>query len=238
MWEWLAQPLMVERVHQITEAQQWHARLMFIAWGILAPVAVLVARFFKVLPRQDWPHTLDSQVWWRSHWIGQTLVFLFTLLALTLVFSLELQSGHARIGYVVLSLATVQIALGYFRGSKGGPTDPQANGDLAGDHYDMSLRRRVFEHLHKGLGYGLLLLSMATIVLGLWHVNAPRWMWITITGWWCLLAVVFVVLQRRGLAIDTYQAIWGPNSEHPGNNRPSSGWGMRRLSSKTTRPVQ
>jgi hypothetical protein len=38
---------------------------------------------------------------------------------------------------------------------------------------------------------------------------------------------VWVTLQRRGLAVDTYQAIWGPDPQHPGNATPP-GWGMNR----------
>ena len=186
MWEWLAAPWVIDRPHELTDAQQWHARLMFLAWGILAPLAVIIARFFKVLPQQDWPTQLDSQFWWRTHWIGQSLVVLFTLIAISFVYRMDFSamSLHSQFGYVVLVLGVLQIALGYFRGSKGGPTAPHITGSLSGDHYDMNLRRRVFEMLHKSLGYCLLLLSVITITIGLWHVNSPRWMWICIACWW------------------------------------------------------
>ena len=158
-------------------------------------------------------------------------MLVFTLLAVYLLYRQGLNSTsiHSRVGYVVLVLVAVQIALGYFRGSKGGPTAPRTNGDLSGDHYDMSLRRRVFEALHKSLGYCLLLLAVAAIVMGLWHVNAPRWMWICVVSWWISLVSIFIVLQRKGYAIETYQAIWGPDPKHPGNSAPPAGWGMRRL---------
>lgn len=231
MWEWLTMPLFIDRPHEITSMQQLHGRLMFFGWGMLAPLTVIIARFFKVLPRQDWPGKLDSQFWWRIHWIGQTLVLVCTLVAISLVYNTNLngQSLHTQLGYVVLSLVVFQIALGYFRGSKGGPTAPQADGSLSGDHYDMSLRRRVFEVLHKSLGYCLLLLAVVTIILGLTQVNAPRWMWICIVTWWSLLAFVFITLQKKGYAIDTYQAIWGPDPQHPGNSLASTGWGTRRV---------
>ncbi len=231
MWEWLAAPLDSGRPHELTDVQQWHGRLMFLGWGVIAPLAVLIARYFKVLPRQPWPEKLDSQFWWRVHWIGQSLVLVCTLIAISLVYSLrwfEL-TLHSQLGYVVLLLVFFQIALGYFRGSKGGPTAPQSNGDIAGDHYDMNLRRRVFEALHKSLGYGLLLLAITTIVMGMWVVNAPRWMFLCIVVWWALLVILFVVLQRKGYAIDTYQAIWGPDPQHPGNKMHPAGWGMRRI---------
>lgn len=227
--EWLLSPLVPDRPHVLTDAQMWHARLMFLAWGVLAPLAVIVARFFKVLPQQDWPRQLDNQFWWRSHWVGQSLVLVLTLLAVSLVYRLDFSSMdvHSQFGYVVLVLVAFQIALGYFRGSKGGPTAP--DGKVSGDHYEMNLRRRVFEVLHKSLGYGLLLLAAATTVLGLWQVNAPVWMWLCIGAWWVSLVLVFIRLQQRGYAIDTYQAIWGPDLQHPGNNMASAGWGMRRV---------
>ena len=93
----------------------------------------------------------------------------------------------------------------------------------------MNVRRRIFEALHKSVGYCLLLLAVATIVMGLWQVNAPRWMWICVLSWWILLVCTFIVLQRKGFAIDTYQAIWGDDPSHPGNRLPSPGWGVRRL---------
>ncbi|MGL4239726.1 MAG: cytochrome b561 domain-containing protein, partial [Beijerinckiaceae bacterium] len=106
----------------------------------------------------------------------------------------------------------------------GGPTEPS----VRGDHYDMTARRRAFEHLHKSAGYLALALGVAAIVTGLWQANAPRWMWIALAAWWGLFLAAFVALQRRGLAFDTYQAIWGPDACHPGNARRPIGWGVRR----------
>ena len=162
-------PLSPERSHILTDVQQWHARLMFVAWGVMAPLAIIVARFFKVLPGQDWPRQVDSQFWWRTHWIAQTLVLVCTVAAFVLVyqFGSGSPSAHSRFGYAVVMLLVLQIALGYWRGSKGGPTAPRTNGDLAGDHYNMNARRRLFEILHKSLGYFLVLLSVVTIVIGL-----------------------------------------------------------------------
>jgi hypothetical protein len=43
------------------------------------------------------------------------------------------------------------------------------------------------------------------------------------------LIVCAVRLERAGRCIDTYQAIWGPDLKHPGNQRLHVGWGMLRL---------
>ena len=53
-------------------------------------------------------------------------------------------------------------------------------------------------------------------------------MWLVIGGWWLACLIVFGVLQRRGLAFDTYQAHWGADPVHPGNRRPPIGFGIRR----------
>ena len=135
-----------------------------------------------------------------------------------------LTHGHGVLGYAVLGLGFIQFLAGWLRGSKGGPTEPQ----LRGDHYDMTWRRRLFEHLHKSLGYLALLTGCGAILSGLWQANAPRWMASALLLWWGALAAAFIVLQIRGRTIDTYQAIWGPEEHHPGNRTRPIGWGIRR----------
>ncbi len=229
MWEWLASPIDPDRAHDVGAFVSWHARLMVLGWGVLAPLAVFAARFFKVMPGQDWPRELDNQTWWRSHWMGQAIVVGMTLVGLMLIIPrTQEMSLHNWLGYVVLLGVGAQIALGLMRGTKGGPTAPGPDGSQRGDHYDMTPWRRAFEHVHKTLGYGLLLVAAITILAGLGKANAPVWMWIAIVAWWLGLIAAFIVLQRRGHAVDTYQAIWGDDLSHPGNQRPAPGWGMRR----------
>lgn len=234
MWEWLLAPIDPSRAHDVGFAVSWHARSMVLGWGVLAPLAVLIARFFKVLPSQKWPQELDSTFWWRSHWIGQSAVFLLTMIGVALVLPSDFQSMslHNWMGYGVVALVLVQVGLGVFRGSKGGPTARAADGTTAGHHYDMTPWRRMFETLHKTLGYSVLVLAAATILLGLWKANAPVWMWISLVLWWSTLVLAFVALQQRGMAVDTYQAIWGDDPSHPGNRLPPPGWGVRRLNDK------
>ncbi|MEO1550747.1 MAG: cytochrome b561 domain-containing protein [Pseudomonadota bacterium] len=228
--DWLLASIDPGRIHDVGSAVAWHGRAMTLAWAVLAPLAVLVARYFKVLPGQDWPRELDNLVWWRSHWIGQGLVVLLSLVGLALIYGRSAPLGwHGTLGYTLLGLMAVQVAMGLFRGSKGGPTAPDGVGSLRGDHYDMTSWRVMFEWAHKSVGYGMLLVAVAVVVLGLWEANAPRWMWLVIVLWWMLLAVSAAYLQRQGRAVDTYQAIWGPDPIHPGNTRKPIGWGIRRL---------
>ena len=226
MWEWLASPIDPTRVHEISASAAWHARTMTLAWGILAPVSVIIARFFKILPSQNWPNELDSVWWWRTHWIGQSLVVVLSVVGFVLVLPRDAElSWHTTLGYILLAGLLAQALLGFCRGNKGGPT---AKGSPRGHHYDMTLWRRIFETIHKSLGYALLLLAAGTIVMGLWSANGPVWMWATLTLWWLFLIYLFIRLQRRGMAVDTYQAIWGDDPSHPGNRLPHPGWGVRR----------
>ena len=202
---------------------------MVLAWVFLAPLAVIVARYFKILPGQDWPRVLDSQFWWRSHWIGQSAVGLITFLSVGLIMGeADVRGLHGTLGYLVVVLAVAQIGFGAFRGSKGGPTAPAPDGSPRGDHYDMTPWRVAFEWTHKVLGYATLALALVVVAMGLWEVNAPVWMWLGLGIWYFGLISVSFMLQKQGKAADTYQAIWGPDPEHPGNRRKPIGWGVKR----------
>jgi hypothetical protein len=228
--DWLLAPIDPARAHEVGMAVSWHARSMVLAWCVLAPLGIIAARFFKIMPGQDWPKALDNQTWWRTHLVVQSGVIGLSICGLILVLPADLSSmsAHMWVGYAVLVGALAQVLLGLFRGSKGGPTDPASDGSLQGHHYDMTLWRRIFETLHKAVGYGTIGLGLVAVVLGLWAANAPIWMWILVGIWWSALVGLFVILQKRGMAIDTYQAIWGTDQMHPGNRRAPPGWGMRR----------
>lgn len=233
MIEWLITPIDVSRAHDIPALLAWHARLMTLAWAILVPLGIIMARFFKVTRAQRWPEELDNAFWWNQHRLLQYASGIITVAALMLI--LVFRSGaanaaglHGLLGWVVIALAVIQFTSSWLRGSKGGPTALAEDGSLRGDHYDMTLRRRVFEYVHKSVGYLAVAIATGAIVTGLWQANAPRWMWLVITLWWLIMLAAFAMLQRQGRAIDTYQAIWGPDTVHPGNQIPPIGWGIKR----------
>lgn len=221
MWEWLASPIDPSRAHDVGWHLSWHARLMVIAWGVLVPSGVFAARFFKVLPWQDWPRDLDSHVWWNTHKACQYSAFVLTWVGAAIIWNappLSVASGpHWVLGWSILFLSVFQVAGGLLRGSKGGPTEPAPDGSLHGDHYDMTPRRLMFERLHKGFGYLALAAAFATIMTGLWQSNAAVWMFASLLVWWGALLTSAFILQRRGMVVDTYQAIWGPDPKLPGN---------------------
>ena len=227
--DWLNTPLSGNATHHIAPWAMWHARSMVLAWGFLFPLGAFAARFFKVLPQQNWPARLDHTGWWHAHRVFQWSGFALMGLGLYMV---DGQAGgqgalaqfHARAGWFIVTLGTVQVASALLRGSKGGPGADQ----FRGDHYDMTPWRILFERLHKSLGWLSLVASIGVILAGLVLVDAPRWMGLSLLAWWLALGYAFTRLQRAGRCIDTYQAIWGPDPAHPGNQRKPVGWGVRR----------
>jgi hypothetical protein len=232
-WQWLNSPISDSSQHLIAPAVYWHARVMVLAWGVCLPLGALIARYFKVTPNQDWPCVLDNPMWWHSHRGLQYTGVLLMSLGLLLVWggsdadalpASNVARLHNFLGWCVLILGWAQMLGGILRGSKGGPTDQQ----MAGDHYDMSRWRVVFERLHKSLGWLAIMLAVVAIVLGLLRADAPRWMLGMLIVWWSFLLAVAAQWQRRGCCIDTYQAIWGTDPRMPGMQRAPIGWGVQR----------
>ncbi len=231
--DWLLSSIDPDRAHEVGALVSWHGRGMVLAWGFVLPFGVLAARFFKIMPGQNWPAEVDNLAWWHAHQIFQYTGLAIVAAALALILNAEGDTPsaglHRSVGWTVCLFALVQFLSGIFRGSKGGPTDLSGDGSPFGDHYNMTPKRLVFEWLHKFLGYLLLVLALINIVSGLWMTNAPIWMWLGFGCWWFVLIFVFVFLQSQGRAVDTYQALWGPDCKHPGNHRKPIGWGIRRI---------
>ena len=194
-----------------------HAALMIFAWGILVPLCVILARFYKVTPEQDFPVRLDNPFWWRWHRWGQILAVVVSTLAFALMWGeigwAGLASWHGRLGMAVVAIGWLQFSGSFLRGSKGGPTDPRANpsdpGTWRGDHYDMTLRRRVFEATHKLLGYAALILVLPVIWLGLSLSGIDIAVWISALALWIVMVIGAAGLQRTGRHVDTWVALWG-----------------------------
>lgn len=229
---WLWQPLSGAAEHHLTPLAAWHGRLMVLAWGLLFPAGILIARYAKVTPRQRWPDELDNRLWWRLHLLLQSLGSLLMLLALGLILvaaqgASSLARWHALGGWSLVAGVVIQVVGGRLRGTKGGPGIP-------GDHYLMTPRRLVFEYVHKTLGWLALVLSVPVVLAGLVVADAPRWMFLVLILWWTTLVILMIALQRRRGCLDTYQAIWGPANCHPGNRLRPIGWGVFRHPERET----
>lgn len=226
---WLLTPLSGVPHGRPPSWEAWHGRLMVAAWTVLLPVGALVARFGKVPRRTRWPERLDDTRWWQTHrtvqWTGVSLMSGAAALAF-------LHAGgrgaaatiHHVLGWTVVAAGLSQALAAVLRGTKGGPTEPSARGD----HFDMTPRRILFERVHKTLGWLVIPLAWAATAYGLVLADAPRWMPVVMALWWVGFLALFVLLQRGGFCIDTYQAIWGDDASHPGNRRRPIGWGISR----------
>ncbi len=242
---WLLDPLRAGITQAISESDRLHGLLMTLAAGVMVPLAVLLARYFKVLPGQDWPRQLNRRTWWIAH-LGLAYASLAVFVVAVYIVLKEmyltpdddagvrhLANPHGWLGWLALLMLFAVIFNGWQRGSTGGPGKP-APGTLgplhgvAGDHYDMTARRRWFERTHKMLGYLLLGLLFVALISGLWQVNASRGLLLGLGAWWLALLLVAWRWERQGRCIDGYQAIWGPGMAHPGNRIPALGSGSRR----------
>ena len=235
---WLLAPISGADTHTISYEHQWHARFMTLSWGVIIPLGILIARYFKITRGQNWPLQLDNKFWWKTHLVLQIGGSVLSLWALNYVMDWGFGnerlavSLHEVIGWSLVLLSLSQMIGGAFRGTKG---EIPPNGlvlettySRPGDHYEMTRRRCLFEYLHKMGGYLALALACSNILIGLGISDAPRWMWLTIVGYWALLMAVSCILQRQGRCVDTYQAIYGPGPALPGNQRRPIGWGIRR----------
>lgn len=214
---------------------------MMIAWGGCAPVAILMARYWKRWPAAAWPERLDHKSWWHGHrllnwaalilsalgfyWLSAPIVDIGATISRAFNPRSTGELIHRLSGISVLMLVLAQVIGGYLRGSKGGPTDKQ----IRGDHFDMTPRRRAFEWLHKTLGWCCLLMAGAALLSGLAHADAPRWMFVSLVSWWLLLLGLGIRWQAQKRCIDTYQAIWGPNPSLPGMQYKPIGFGITRI---------
>jgi hypothetical protein len=237
--EWLLTPLSGSSENSISSYVAWHGRLMVLSMGLLMPLIVLIARFFKVTPRQDWPRQVGNPFWFVTHrrWGYVTGLIAAAGLVLALAaagWRAQVHNLHTALGWAAMTVVVIQIASALLRGSHGGPIDPftlkrRPPQEWPGDHFSMTPRRIVFEYVHKCAGYVLVILTVAAIPPGLIAADSPRWMPIVMVIWYLVMAVVFVWFQRAGRCIDTYQAIWGLDPNLSGNRRRPIGFGISRV---------
>jgi len=195
-----------------------HGGLMLLAWAVLFPLGVIVARYVKVTGDQDFPRVVENLFWFNWHRALQyagAAVALAAAIAIVAATGLRAHSAHAWLGRATLLLLLVQVLMPQLRGSKGGPTDVTPRGD----HYDMTRRRRIFEAAHKLIGVVALLAAAATIATGLDIAAAPAPLPVATGALIAGLLAVAAWLELSGHHVDNYIALWGTDPSHPGNRR-------------------
>jgi hypothetical protein len=226
--QWLRAPLYITPTLSASGVQKAHAWLMLFGVVLCLPISSLIARYFKVTRRQNWPIVLDSKFWWYSH---LTLTYCGMAIALfaVVIFRDELkildvdrlkrlgapQLIHFLLGWIALMLGVVITVTAWFRGTKGGPNDKQ----LRGDHYDLTPKRLRFESFHKSASYVFLLLGLAAAGFGLAAAGLPRWSLAPFAFGILALLGLAIRWELKGRNIPSYQAAFGLKLEHPGNRR-------------------
>jgi hypothetical protein len=243
--DWLLVPISGRTDHYVPTGTAWHGRLMVAAWLILAPLSIIIARFYKVTAKQRWPKVLDNPFWFIWHRRTGYLVGIFMVTALCAIywsndFKFRWFGLHAAAGWVLVLIGLLQIIGSLLRGTHGGPIHPITRTAVPpdqwhGDHFSMTRRRVWFEYTHKFSLWILAPVIPVSIFSGLWIADAPRWMWIAIAAVFVLIVAVFIRLQSKGRNIDTYQAIWGLDETLPGNQRTRPiGWAIKRYKANDT----
>lgn len=130
-----------------------HGILMIVGWGLLLPSGILIAKFGK--------HRKNAW-WFKMHIALQPIGLIVSVIgwAIALVNFTTLEGGpgitftHAVAGTITMALALLQALNGIFR-----PHNPPKE-------EDKSTIRIVWEHVHRGVGWVALLLSIVTIGIG------------------------------------------------------------------------
>ncbi len=212
----------------LPSAMALRGALMVVGWGVMMPTGAIVARYFKVTPRQNFPTEYDNPFWWRWHRVLQYGGVALSTVATVVILSMtggHVGTLHGALGLCVMMVCWMQVASATLRGSKGGPTDacavPHDPTTWRGDHYDMTPRRRLFETWHKKAGWAVVVLAAATMLLGIDLVGSPPWL-VLLAGvlqGGAVLAILDGRLRRRW--VDTYLALWGHGHDPQGAARRS-----------------
>jgi hypothetical protein len=204
-----------------------HALLMVASWGLAVPALLVITRFYKVTPGQNFPAFTDNPFWFFAHRRWMTIVVVVSTLAMGLALwelgGVALDTLHGKIGLAVVALGWAQQVLSYYRGTHGGPWDlkrnPKPREQWSGDHYNMSLRRCLFEAIHIPSGYLTALAGILAVLTG-FYLFELAWPWYAAYGAFLLgILALYWKYTRDGRHIRTYVALWGASPEHPGNRR-------------------
>lgn len=130
---------------------------MTVSWGILLPLGVIVARFY----RHKEPTTGPKAWWFVRHQLSQYGGLLLATVGFALAIYMKwhtqhFDSVHAKLGLTVMIIGLLQPLNAFIR-------------PKPGDKY-----RAIWSFCHKNLGYGAIVLAMPTIFLGLRIIVAPK----------------------------------------------------------------
>ncbi|KAI8838909.1 hypothetical protein BC829DRAFT_492939 [Chytridium lagenaria] len=167
-----------------------HAVLMFIAWGILAPISVFLARYYKGGKHDFIP-------------LHSTIMLLGTVLLTVVAFILVMavsKNGHFN---VAEKGAHGVIGLMVFLGVLVQPILAVVHRSYKTRNYSLKARARTLtENIHRWLGRGIVLLALINLALGLGLYNrraeaVQSSTWTCFVLWIMLLAALFAFSEGR-----------------------------------------
>ena len=182
-----------------------HGILMFLGWGLCAYIGIFSSANRHVFK--------DNGKWWFLHRLFQSLTLVFCILGYVLVIVWKLTRDrkpfdlitdpHQGMGFAVIIIGILQPFNALFRGTHD-------------DMVNRTQKRIIWEYVHKGLGYIVLLLSQIVIILGLVKVEATELMIVFII-YMVLFIIAFIVFKYRGMnqakgTIDSKDAV--PDGEN------------------------
>lgn len=207
----------------------YHAVLMFVIWLVLVPLSIISIRYFKPKPtaygiRQK--VRLSNIAWWWWFYVHKYILYTaIVLLLLAVAVAVVVSRGfsgsvHSLFGILAVVLGCLQVGSSWFRGTHGGryyhTADPNDPSTWHGDHFDMTLRRRIFEAFHKNVGYFACAFAVGAVTSGLVQFPMPV---LTVVVLATVLAIVVlcVMLEYQGRKYDTYRSVFGNNPDLPYN---------------------
>jgi hypothetical protein len=163
---------------------QIHVVTLYVAWGFLLPVGVLIPMSFR--KAFD-----DKTMWYKIHKITQMTGVLLLIAGCTAAFANireHFVGTHQILGLIVFILALLQPLNAIFR--------PKHQADEK-----TSTSRRMWEFLHKNLGRLVILMAWANVFLGVrvlqdWHSTSPT------------LTKALIGVQATIIILLTFVAAW------------------------------
>ena len=206
----------------------YHAWFMVGIWLFLVPLCITVIRYFKPQPTEFGVQTkisISNPLWWWFNVHKYGLYSAVTLALIGVVVALVVSRGfsgsvHAIFGIVTVVMGCLQVVSGMLRGTHGGKyyhkADPNDPSTWHGDHYDRTVRRRIFEAYHKTTGYFTLFCALGAVGSGLMQYPIPILTGLVFVVPFAFLAawILLEYLERRH---DGYRSVHGYGLEHPYN---------------------
>merc|ERR1712232_307698 len=158
---------------------------MWTAWAILASVGIMSSAFRWILP--------SGPVWFYIHRGVQTLVVLLTAIGfvIAVIFTQKKDKPHFENTHMIVGLVVVIVAVLQ-------PMNALCRGHPAGTNEQKTLKRGIWEVVHKLFGYGTWILGCYAAMLGLQLMGKDRLADLHLYVWCAVLLAMYIGLTVIG----------------------------------------